>query len=238
MSVLARDLQAYQDAVDQYQRRVRSYNNSAAAYNSSIVRDANGNVYISDLYGNTFAIDPNTGSGPQAAAPIAATSGNVTPVSADSNGYYYLRQNPIATYRGSATIERDPNYGTPVSFLRQGEDDGSSFIQTGPNLVSIPSNVKGTVASEYSQDLARSYQVPNPFFAERGDEDPFTEIRVWDVNQTAYVYPDSPTAPVFSAKAPDPSIAQLKRLRSLSAVDRERGLISDVISKRGGGLVA
>jgi len=61
MSVLARDLDAYQRAVEQYQRSAKSFNHAGNLYQDSLVRDASGNVYVVNAEGQAYTAPPGGG---------------------------------------------------------------------------------------------------------------------------------------------------------------------------------
>jgi len=123
MSVLARDLDAYNRALSAYQRRVGSYNRSVDQYNQSMVRDANGNILIQGMGGGsagTDASDPtpdtpylmavDTTGKVIAAKPVEGFNESAYGTSAieGATGYRLLRQNPIGTADDKPIYQEKP----------------------------------------------------------------------------------------------------------------------------------
>ena len=127
MSVLARDLDAYNRALTAYQRRVGGYNRSVDKYNESMVRDANGNILIQGMGGGsagTDASDPtpdttylmavDTTGKVIAAKPVEGFNESAYGTSAieGATGYRMLRQNPIGTADNKPIYQEKPEAWT------------------------------------------------------------------------------------------------------------------------------
>lgn len=94
MSVLARELDAYQRAVDQYNRSLRTHNKGVDSYNESLVRGPDGEPIIVDK--NYGLIQGQLPPG-QTPYTYGRTELGTAP------GKYVLRQNPTATGTESVT---------------------------------------------------------------------------------------------------------------------------------------
>ena len=136
MSVLARDLDAYNRALTAYQRRVGSYNRSVDQYNQSMVRDANGNVLIQGMNGGTQATEASEATPDTTYLMAVDTTGKViaakpvegfdesaygTTAIEGATGYRMLRQNPIGTADNKPIYQEKPEDWTE-EFKRKAPD--------------------------------------------------------------------------------------------------------------------
>lgn len=88
MSVLAREIDAYQRAVDQYNRSLRTHNKGVDSYNGSLVRGPDGEPIIVDQNYNLI----------QGQLPPGQTANTYGRTELESAaGKYVLRQNPTST---------------------------------------------------------------------------------------------------------------------------------------------
>lgn len=228
MSVLARDLAAYNDALDRYRRQVRNYNSTADKYNQSLVRDDKGNIFVTDGK-HVFAIDPNTGKGLEAKLPkgLAMPSLGRTQLPDDPK-YSLLRQNPLErkTERITATfMDSSPQF----AFEGAGGVTGGGYYY---NDKPVDTRLYSMVEEIPGQPM------PNPNYAALGgtagwgQPEYITGPKTAIFERDASVYTERPgDAPALNYKRPDPTISQLKRLQSPSAVDLERGLVGEIIGR-------
>jgi hypothetical protein len=230
VSVLARDLDAYQRALAVYNRQAKGQQQIANTYNASIMRDANGNPYVyggsydplGATNGQFYTADQATGKLTTANAPAgyAGMSGI-----SDSPGYSLLRQNPTGTqtktltnvYKGGGGVD-DSGYAQPEYFYVAGEPnaDGNAtqkFID--PNKVRVISQKEGAERSDNDGGILR---------------DP----TVYTIEYDAPTFMDKPApwTKEFTAKAPDPTKAELRRAASPSLAGQEAGLIGQVMQGR------
>lgn len=127
MSVLARDLDAYNRALTAYQRRVGGYNRSVDKYNDSMVRDANGNILIQGMGGGSSGTDASDATPDTAYLMAVDTTGRViaakpaegfnesaygTSAIEGNTGYRMLRQNPIGTADNKPIYQEKPEEWT------------------------------------------------------------------------------------------------------------------------------
>ena len=219
MSVLARDIDAYNRALEAYQRRAGSYNSGVSKYNESFVRDPSGNPYV---YGGEY--DPagaNSGqfytadktSGQLAEVDAPASYAGMT-ANTDSPGYSMLRQNPTGketkTFTGATKVG---DY-----FYIPGERD--------------PASPMGT--SEAKRLDASKVRVVNQTEGTRsgmGSASPTTYTIEYDVN--SFIDRPGEFTETFDKKAPDPTKAQLDRAGQPSLAQQEMGLISEVLRSTG-----
>ena len=227
MSVLARDIDAYNRALAAYQRKAGSYNSGVDKYNKSFVRDPSGNPYVySGAYdpagantGQYYTADKVSGQLTDAEAPAEYAGMTANP---DSPPYSMLRQNPIgketktftgATKGGGGT----DRYGKPIPeyFYLPGvpDSDGSSTSRqldaSKVRVVAVTEGAKSGMGGGSIPTYTIEYDV-NSFIDKPGE---FTET--------------------FDKRAPDPTKAQLDRAGQPSLAQQEMGLIGEVLQSRG-----
>lgn len=127
MSVLARDLDAYNRALTAYQRRAGGYNRSVDQYNQSMVRDANGNILIQGMGGGSAGTDASDAVPDSSYLMAVDTTGKVisaklaegfnesaygTSAIEGATGYRMLRQNPTGTADNKPTYQEKPEEWT------------------------------------------------------------------------------------------------------------------------------
>lgn len=228
MTVLAREMTAYRDAVEQYQRNAARYNRGATAYNQSLVTDSSGRVYVTDG-SKTFAIDPAAGKGPQAGLPNGLQLNQLgRSAMPGDNRYSLLRQNP--SERKTEKITATYQEGTGGDLFFGGRREPGYYINNKP----VDTNQYRLVEERQDQIPNPNYNLPNFLFGDRRRFIPGPKTGIFE--RDASVYPNAPGAqPTLSAEKPDPTKAQLRKMNQASQADVERGgLINDVI--RSGGL--
>ena len=226
MSVLARDIDAYNRALEAYQRRAGSYNSGVSKYNESFVRDPSGNPYV---YGGEY--DPagaNSGqfytadktSGQLAEVDAPASYAGMT-ANTDSPGYSMLRQNPTnketKTITGAIKAGGGSQFGVPQPeyFYVQGPSDSegnSTQRRFDASKVRVVNQTEGTRSG-------------------MGSASPTTYTIEYDVN--SFIDRPGEFTETFDKKAPDPTKAQLDRAGQPSLAQQEMGLISEVLRSKG-----
>jgi hypothetical protein len=228
MATLARDIDAYNRALQAYQRRAGSYNSNVKKYNASIMKDPSGNPYV---YGGTY--DPFATVG-GAFYTADKTSGRLTGVDApagyagmtqipDSPEFAMLRQNPtgkeVVTFTGATKVEGgvDENGNAyPAYFYVKGQPDAEGSTQrvldaSKARVISqTPGGGDPNSDSGYTPPTYTIEYDINSFSSKPGE---FTET--------------------FDKKAPDPTKAQIDQANRLSPAQQEMGLIGEVLRSRG-----
>jgi len=223
MSVLARDVDAYQRALAAYQRRAGSYNSGVNKYNASIMRDPSGNPYVyggaydplGPASGQFYTADQTTGQLSSAAAPTGYAG--MTEI-AENPGYSMVRQNPTGkqtktmtnVYKAGGGVDEAGNK-VPEYFYVAGPDDTQRVIDASKVRV---------VDQKEGADQGEGLKAPTMYTIEY-DESNFLE-KPGDWTET------------FDKKAPDPTKAQIAQAGRPSLARQEAGLIGEVI--RGSGL--
>lgn len=212
MSVLARDIAAYQTAVDRYQQQAKGYNYNLGQYNNSMVTDANGNQYVYDTSGRVYLVDPATNALTPATLPDGKTVADYGSTVTNNPNYFSLRQNPIT----QAT--------TQLTGLRQITDDNGavSYVDANGAQVNVTPNFKQTGTTQV--------QLGNDW-----DGNPVYQT-LYNFSGDASTYAAMPTgnAPTLNAQRPDPTVAQLRKLNQPSLAEQERtGLIGAEIVQGG-----
>jgi hypothetical protein len=229
MSVLARDIDAYNRALAAYQRRAGSYNSGVGKYNESFVRDPSGNPYVySGEYdpagfntGQFYTADKASGQLTDTSAPAqyAGMTANT-----DSPGYSMLRQNPTGKETKTFTGATKGGGGTdgwgrprPEYFYLPGERN--------------PGNPMGTPTSrQLDASKVRVVAVTEGARSGMGASIPTYTIE-YDVN--SFIDKPGEFTETFDKKAPDPTKAQLDRAGQPSLAQQEMGLIGEVLQSRG-----
>ena len=238
MSVLARDLDAYNRALQAYQRKAGTFNRGVDRYNASIVRDPNENAYVyggeydpvGANNGQFYTADKTSGQLSEATAPTGYAG--MTAI-ADSPGYSMIRQNPTgketktftgATKGGGGTDE----FGRPIPeyFYLPGERDPASPMSQ-PEARQLDASKVRVVAVTEGARSGMGASIP-------------TYTIEYDVNS----FQDKPGewTETFDKKAPDPTKAQVAQAARPSLAQQEAGLIGGVIRGKGlktgaGGLI-
>jgi hypothetical protein len=225
VSVLARDLDAYQRALAVYNRQAKGQQQIANTYNASIMRDANGNPYIYSGQNNPYAAptgqffvaDPATGKLTAASAPDQYAG--MTAMT-DNPGYSLLRQNPTGTQTQTlGGVKLAP----PTVNPRTGAvtDPGYYYVET-------PGN-RSTGATQTRLDPSKFKVISEEKGAIRSGE-PSTYTVQYD--SPTFMDKPAPWTKEFTAKAPDPTKAELRRAASPSLAGQEAGLIGQVMQGR------
>lgn len=217
MSVLSRELDAYQRAVDAYQRSVNSYNRGVDAYRSTLVRDANGRLLLATPSGGVTAVD-SEGRIAQAVLPAGFDQSQYGMTGLPDSAYSLLRQNPksvgretrddVYYYAGSSEGNDQPFY------YYYGPEQGDAGAQ------------RHILGGEWRVDQ----KIPG--FSSGDNQEPDRYV----VSRDASIYPEQPGdwTKKFGKKAPDPTGAQMKKMGMPTLAEVEAGLIGEVI--KGGGV--
>lgn len=219
MSVLQRDLDSYQSALDRYRLQVRQHNNFSNQYNNSLLQDANGNVYVRNAAGQVFLADAATGQLSNAALPDGKTIADYGATQAEANSpYYVLRVNPIKQ-----------QYKT-VSGVGTGYD-----ADTGEPTYYAPD---GTVLPAFEYKIIDQKQVQVGYDYENNQ--PIYNT-TYTIQKDASTYATNPGKfdKTFDMKAPSVTAGQLRKMSTPSLATQERnGLISSEIIGGGGGVLS
>lgn len=235
MSVLARDLDAYNRALKAYQRKVGTFNRGVDQYNASVMKDPAGNTYV---YGGEYdPLGPNSGQFYTA----DKTSGNLSEATApagyagmtkipDSPGYSMLRQNPTGKETKIFTGATKSGGGT------------DRFGNPQPEYFYIPGEPSPDGLSTSRRLDASKVRVVGQTEGARvgmGGSNPTYTIE-YDINS----FQDKPGewTETFDKTAPDPTKAQVAQAVRPSLAEQEAGLIGEVIKGKGlktgsGGLI-
>lgn len=95
MTVLARELDEYQRALDTYARQARGFNNKQKAFQDSVLKDANGNIYLASDDGTVYLAPPGGGEASRADLP------------GDDSGLYQYGLTPSS--QAGYSFVRDPS---------------------------------------------------------------------------------------------------------------------------------
>ena len=226
MSVLARDVDAYNRALSAYQRKAAGHIRVAGAYTKSITQDASGNPYV--YRGDYDPLGPNNGQyythnqTTQKATPAAKPAGyaGMTPIE-KAPGYFLVRQNPSSkqtktmtnVFKGGGGVDEDGNKKPEYFFTHSG--DTQRVIEA--SKVRVVDQKEG-VNYPGSGDGDGPDKTPTTYTIEY-DENSFLD-RPPDWNET------------FDKKAPDPTKAEIRQASRLSLAQQEAGLVGEVIRGR------
>lgn len=240
MSVLARDLDAYNRALMAYQRKAGRHNKSVDQYNASIMRDPTGNPYV---YGGAYdPLGPNSGqfytadqaTGKLSAAAAPAGYAGMTGIP-ESPGYSMLRTNPTVTqvktmanvYKGGGGVDEYGNKQPEYFYVAGAPDAEGNPTQRviDASKVRVVDQQEGAEQAGTEGEVLRA---PTTYTIEY-DESNFLE-KPADWTET------------FDKKAPDPTKAQVAQAARPSLAQQEMGLIGEVIRGKGlksggGGLI-
>lgn len=204
MTVLARELDAYKRAVEQYNRQTRGYNKSVEQYNNTIVTDANGNAIVRDSSGNTYSVDKE-GRLSGYTLPSGQSVADYGSTALPDSPYQMMRQNP--TTRNVETVTG--------ATLRQGGSEESPVVGYG--------DANGNLYGPEWRMVSQNYQ--------GGDESPYY---TYTLQRDASVYADKPGAfDKTQPKQPDPSMAAVRRMYRPGLAQQEAGLVGSVIRNNG-----
>lgn len=241
MSVLARDLDAYNRALKAYQQKAGRYNKGVEQYNASIMRDPSGNPYVyGGAYdpfgannGQFYTADQTSGKLNAATAPTGYAGMTGIP---ESPGYSMLRQNPTGTqtktmanvYKAGGGVDEEGNK-QPEYFYVAGEPDADGNATQKVIDASKVRVVDQKEGAEQTDNDGGILRAPTTYTIEY-DESNFQE-KPGDWTET------------FDKKAPDPTKAQIAQAARPSLAEQEAGLIGGVIKGKGlktggGGLIS
>lgn len=211
MSVLSREIDAYQRALDAWQRQANKHNRKVDAYQQSMVRDDQGRQLV-QYGGRVFAVDPATGAlAPAETAPGAQYGLTDLP---GNPGILALRQNPIGTREET------------MSGALRTEDEGRQYYYT--------RDFSGGEGGEVRTELGPEWRLASEQAGQYQSADSY-DAPTYTLTRDVGVYPEAPGAiEGFNRQAPNPSMAQARAARRPSLAQIEAGLIGQVI--RGGGV--
>ena len=231
MSVLARDVDAYNRALSAYQRKAAGHIRVAGAYTKSITQDASGNPYV---YRGDY--DPlGSDSGPfyiydqttEKATPAAKPAGyaGMTPIE-KAPGYFLVRQNPSSkqtktmtgVFKGGGGVDEDGNKQPNVFYTTLGHD--RRIIDA--SKVRVIDQKEGVEIPGGRED-GGSASLP-------GSKTPTTYTIEYDENSFLSRPPD--WTQTFDKKAPDPTKAEIRQASRPSLAQQEAGLVGEVIRGR------
>ncbi|CAB4159658.1 hypothetical protein UFOVP715_68 [uncultured Caudovirales phage] len=232
MSVLARDLDAYQRALAAYQQRAGRYNRAGKQYDATVMKDPSGNPYVyggeydplGTNSGQFYTADKESGKLSAATAPTGYAGMTKLP---DSPQYSMLRTNPTSTQTKVLTNVFKAGGGVDSDGVRQPE---YFYVAGPPDSEGNPTQriidagkvriVGQREGAEQNDGEGGVYRAPTQYTVEY-DENSFQE-RPGEWTET------------FDKKAPDPTKAQLQQATRPSLAAQEAGLLGQAI--RGGGL--
>ena len=203
MSVLAREQDSYQRALEAYQRQINRYNRGVDRYKSTLVKDQNGNLLVIDGSGNVSAV--NSGGaliGASLPRGFDQTAYGATAIPG-GQGYRQLRQNPTEAKRESVAGVR----------VYSDESGYTSYYDANGNPVYItpewrrdrvnPATEYAPATYDYSRDVS-SYMESPPEWKK-----------------------------TFDRKAPEATPAQVSKMNAPSLAEIESGLIGEVMKGKG-----
>lgn len=208
MSVLGREQDSYQRALEAYQRQINSYNRGVDKYRATLVKDNNGNLLVvSTGWGQYLptAVD----SGGQLVAPALPQGFDIhaygaTPIPG-GGGFHQLRQNPTEAKRQTLTG------------LRKFSDEGGEvYYDSNGNYVDVRGwRYDGMTPGQGTWD---SEGVPT-----------------YNFSRDASTYMDAPAEwkKEFNRKAPSATPAQAAKIGAPSLAEVESGLIGEVMKGKG-----
>lgn len=208
MTVLARELDAYQRAYDQYNRAAKSHNRQLDAYQGTLAKDAQGRVMVLSNEGSLYSFDPETGKSGMALLPEGkrVSDYGLTPMP-DNKGFMLLRENPTvakrdvvqgAVYR-PASITSQAGYYDPAGNYLAGRGWGIDDTAQVAGAPMAPAQKTYTM----SRDASTYAEAPPEFTRE------------------------------FNLKQPDPTHAALARMSRPTLAEVETGLIGQVLRGNG-----
>lgn len=220
MSVLSRELDSYQRAVDAYQRRLNSYNRSVDAYRDTLVRDANGNLLVVNSSGQVFSAD-DTGRLTAGRLPSGTIKDYGATTLPGDKRFRVLRQNPIDTQRETKTgvkKYRDSESNEEFYYTERREESGD-----GENIV----------WDRLSPEWKLEKEIPGRWID--GGDSSYQEQPTYEFSRDASVYFEQPEewTKTFNRQAPDPTGAQTRRAGRPTLAQIEGGLIGEVMKGSG-----
>jgi len=227
VSVLARDVDAYNRALSAYQRKAAGYNRVADVYRQSITQDASGNPYV--YRGDYDPLGPNDGQyytynqTTQKTNPVDKPTGYAGMTAIEgSPGYSLVRQNPSGkqtktmanVYKAGGGFDEDGNKKPEYFYTRDG--DNQRVIDASKVRV---------------LDQKEGVDYPGSGGGDGPDRTPTTYTIEYDENSFADRPPD--WNETFDKKAPTATKAQIKQASRLSLAQQEAGLVGEAIRGRG-----
>lgn len=205
MSVLAREQNSYQRALEAYQRQANQYNRTADKYNQTLVRDRNGNLLVIDSAGNVSAVNSG-GTVIGAALPQDFNLDNYGATDIpDGQGFRQLRQNPTGAKRQTLT-----------GLKKFSDEGGEVYYDSNGNYVDVRGwRYDGMTPGQGTWD---SEGVPT-----------------YNFSRDASTYMDAPPEwkKEFNRKAPSATPGQAAKIGAPSLAEVESGLIGEVMKGKG-----
>lgn len=221
MSVLQREIDAYQRALAAYKRQAASHNSKVRGYNETLVKDAQGRILVTDNQGRVYSVNSD-GRLNETSLPGGKLSDYGTSAIEGESRFSLLRQgSPVESKRETKSGVfrfQDPDTGEQYYYTMSPDygDGGAQQQRLGPEW-RIDAEQPG--AWESGGGDSGSYQAPNTYTVSR------------DVSLYA-AKPGDP--PVFNRVAPSATYAETARAGRPSLAQIEAGLIGEVM--RGSGI--
>lgn len=219
MSVLTRDIDAYQRALKVFQQKAKGHNRQVEAYNNTLVRDSDGNPLLIDGQGNVFRADSD-GRLTQGQLPGGSVADYGLSSLPDTSAFRLLRQNPTSQARET----RDDVRYIP-GFNEDGVAREGYYYTVGPEQ-----GDGGGAIERLSGEWRVDERIPG---RQMGPDQ--VEADRFRVSRDASVYADRPGefTEKFDRRAPDPTRAAIQRAASPSMAEAEIGLIGQVMRGKG-----
>lgn len=206
MSVLAREYDSYQRAVQAYQREQAKHNQAVNQYNDTLVKDADGNLLVVDAGGKRVLKVTAEGMVKPGQLPAGKLSDyGMTPMP-EEHRFQLLRQGtPVGTRREQ------------IGGVRQDPETGQFYLEN-PSSGDLP-NARDPLGPEWQVEKVENGEA-GPVYAMARDV-------------PAYMERPPEWTQEFGLKAPDPTFAGAKRAGMPSLAQIESGLIGQVLRGRG-----
>jgi hypothetical protein len=210
MSVLARELDSYQRAVDAYRRQTNDHNRKVDAYRNTLVRDADGNVLLIDASNAVFSADPD-GKLTRTGLPSGSLSDYGMTELPDDPRFRLLRQNPTDSKRET----RDD-----VQYYQDSET-GEQYYYTVTPGQGDAGPTRERLGSEWrmEQAMPQRWEEPQRYQFSRNISGFTEKPPEWDRE--------------FTRVEPNPTAAQIRRAATPSLAQMEAGLIGQVMRSGG-----
>ena len=216
MSVLGREQDSYQRALEAYQRQINRYNRSVDKYKTTLVKDQNGNLLVIDGSGNVSAVNSGgTLIGASLPQGFKLTNYGATDIPG-GQGFRQLRQGPMEEKRETKSdVRRYQDYDSGQEYYYT--LDGPSWGDMGPS--------QQRLGPEWRIDRT----VPGQWYGDM--EGPTTYIASRDAS--TYMSAPPEWKKEFNRKAPSATLAQAAKVGAPSLAEVESGLIGEVMRGKG-----
>lgn len=213
MSVLGREQDSYQRALEAYQRQVNRHNRGVDKYKATLVKDNNGNLLVIDGSGNVSAVN----SGGTVIGASLPQGFNLTNYGATDigQGFRQLRQGPMEEKRETKSDVRryqDYDSGQDYYYTLDGFNwgDGPTQQRLGPEW-----RIDKTIPGSWTWD---GYG-PTTYIASR--------------DASSYMSAPPEWKKEFNRRAPSATPAQAAKIGAPSLAEVESGLIGEVMKGKG-----